>query len=665
MSIVEKVVIDDTGMSAYFRDHDFRLDGEEVKQKLVDLENNKTDNTEHELLKTTVDSSIERIKKLDETKVGTTEYNTFVDRVSYDESNINTLIKGVRSLDGTKADAILYQTLKNRMDSFTALKSGSTTGDAELIDARNGSDGLTYQSLGESIRTQIKRVENSIKNLINNDKRVTFTFDMFEKGNVDLVTKEDIGDSSGKFYRSKFIPVTGKNYTLRTLKDSVKYMFLEYNAEKVLVRNWSQYYGGWNFGVITDEAAYIRIIVQNENGVDGDDISNLIFNMYNANNKLVNIRDYAVVGDGITDNTRGFKKAIETVNAVKGTLYIPTGRYVVSEILGTLTDCEVRGDFSSSDYYNGSVIIDKRPSHGAGDVDTFLLEMEGQFKISDITFLGGTNIKNCIKFAGGWESFVSRVCIIDYYNIGCTYTGMDITTNGLFVMGCGTRYTPDAESKANYAIELTNKANCLHFSNCHVEHCRLMLRSRSAFTNSFSSCKFEQSRWGIEFNIDGMTPINIIDSANITFNGCIFFSINRAAYIEQGVTPQHFITCNNSGTDHIASAVIDGGTIECGMGSGSLTTTGLQSAQFVKCIDNGSIVLTGNSIRYTSGVSAFILRNGSICQGNTISYVSEGSDNTGIFDIEKSIFVNNVLRLNGVSGKTMDATSVYDKNISI
>ena len=52
--------------------------------------------------------------------------------------------------------------IQARMDSFTSLEEGSTTGDAELIDGRVGADGVTYTNIGGAIRGQVSDLRNEL-----------------------------------------------------------------------------------------------------------------------------------------------------------------------------------------------------------------------------------------------------------------------------------------------------------------------------------------------------------------------------------------------------------------------------------------------------------------------------------------------------------------------
>ena len=52
-------------------------------------------------------------------------------------------------------------TQKTRIDNLASLEEGSTTGDAELIDARVGINDFIYPSVGECIRTSFENVKHS------------------------------------------------------------------------------------------------------------------------------------------------------------------------------------------------------------------------------------------------------------------------------------------------------------------------------------------------------------------------------------------------------------------------------------------------------------------------------------------------------------------------
>ena len=53
---------------------------------------------------------------------------------------------------------------RKRIDSFTSLSQGSTTGDAELIDGRVDVNGVVHTNIGTAIRTQIKNINDNLFN---------------------------------------------------------------------------------------------------------------------------------------------------------------------------------------------------------------------------------------------------------------------------------------------------------------------------------------------------------------------------------------------------------------------------------------------------------------------------------------------------------------------
>lgn len=90
------------------------------------------------------------------------------------------------------------QTQKARIDSFTSLEEGSTTGDAELIDGRIGADGVTYANIGTAIRTQCGNLNNllDIKYEVTSNNRIDNS--KFVGKNFDAIIGHD-GNSSKTF----------------------------------------------------------------------------------------------------------------------------------------------------------------------------------------------------------------------------------------------------------------------------------------------------------------------------------------------------------------------------------------------------------------------------------------------------------------------------------
>ena len=74
-----------------------------------------------------------------------------------DANGLNTYHQLISNEFNDKIDA-----LDARMDTFSTLPSGSTTGDAELADIRVSIDGTTYINAGSAVRGQISNLQDKI-----------------------------------------------------------------------------------------------------------------------------------------------------------------------------------------------------------------------------------------------------------------------------------------------------------------------------------------------------------------------------------------------------------------------------------------------------------------------------------------------------------------------
>ena len=168
-------------------------------------------------------------------------------------------IKNISSQLDTKADQIDLEVERNRIDNFTRLSEGSTTGDAELIDGRIGIFGKTYENIGSAIRTQIKNTQDNFNTIING-------------GYLPIILEYNEGgyiDSSGNFVSydnwkyTDYIDISNiENRSMivnTTAPDSTLYNAF-YNSEKVFIKVFNAKAGKINDVPVS--AKYVRMSCQ-------------------------------------------------------------------------------------------------------------------------------------------------------------------------------------------------------------------------------------------------------------------------------------------------------------------------------------------------------------------------------------------------------------------
>jgi hypothetical protein len=115
------------------------------------------------------------------------------------KTNLDNLTNYAVELNNT-TQAGLTQ-LNARVDSLTALGPGSTTGDAELIDARVGADSVTYSNLGSAVRSQVDDLRNNMyANIPGRNLKGLLTV-------TGAVQSNGENSTNSTYFRSGYIPV--------------------------------------------------------------------------------------------------------------------------------------------------------------------------------------------------------------------------------------------------------------------------------------------------------------------------------------------------------------------------------------------------------------------------------------------------------------------------
>ena len=192
-------------------------------------------------------SSVESIELTSQTDTKDTYTATLADGSTQSFSVLNhnadieaiseELAAGLASIAADLADQAAL--LSARMDEFTSLPSGSTAGDAELMDIRVGADGKTYGSAGSAVRGQISDLKSDIDDFKEEiaDIEIIYSANMLkpdsEEGYWNVTTGAAV-ETPGYTRTPDFIsvPVTGSTRTVYiTAKNGIwtnPFYFIQY-----------------------------------------------------------------------------------------------------------------------------------------------------------------------------------------------------------------------------------------------------------------------------------------------------------------------------------------------------------------------------------------------------------------------------------------------------
>ena len=175
---LEKKIEDAKNSSTPYDDSAIKADIQTLKTNAVNLVE---DETSMEGIK---DNEYPTLNTQDKTLIGSinevnAQYKDIANRTITTEERTKLSSLENYNDSGIKND---IQTQKARIDAFTSLKEGSTTGDAELIDGRIGANGVTYDNIGGAIRGQISEVNNKLQSFTLSDSGNLIDITLLQKG---------------------------------------------------------------------------------------------------------------------------------------------------------------------------------------------------------------------------------------------------------------------------------------------------------------------------------------------------------------------------------------------------------------------------------------------------------------------------------------------------
>lgn len=238
---------------------------------------------------------------------------------------------------------------------------------------------------------------------------------------------------------------------------------------------------------IADIDAILNILNSNST-----ELAKQTIGIINVNKQYVTPQMYGAIADGTNDDTQAFIQAINEAKNTGKTLFLPIGKYIITQSIIIDFSIEIEGMHLSNFHYentttnSASIIYDKRTDITAPLI-TINLKNQGCPSIKNITIIGQQNDTDAIYISqGGWTLTIDNLSIDGFNKSALTFDDCyDSNLTNITITRCG------RNSGNSYALNIINASNALHFTNLHMEFNRRYINIDSCRHIFIINSKFE------------------------------------------------------------------------------------------------------------------------------------------------------------------------------